>query len=92
MASRKASVLVVDDDVRMLRVMQRILEVEGHRVLKASNGEVALDMFDEEIPHVVLLDIMLPGMDGYAVCRRIREFSRIPIIMVTVKGSYIENI
>ncbi len=92
MASRKASVLVVDDDVRMLRVMQRILEVEGHRVLKASNGEVALDMFDEEIPDVVLLDIMMPGMDGYAVCRRIREFSRIPIIMVTVKGSDIEKI
>jgi len=87
MPPRKASVLVVDDDVRVLRMMQRILELEGYRVLRASNGEAALDVFDEETPDLVLLDIMMPGMDGYSVCQRIHEFSQVPIIMVTAKGN-----
>jgi DNA-binding response OmpR family regulator len=87
MPSRKASILVVDDDVRMLRMMQRILELEGYRVLTAMNGEAALDIFDEETPDLVLLDIVMPVMDGYTVCQRIREFSQIPIIMVTAKGA-----
>ena len=87
MPSRKASVLAVDDDARILRMMQRILELEGYKVLTASNGEAALSMFDEETPDLVLLDIMLLGMDGYTVCQRIREFSQIPIIMVTAKGN-----
>jgi DNA-binding response OmpR family regulator len=84
-SSRKASVLVVDDDVNILRMIQRILELEGYGVLKASNGEAALQVFDDEDPELVLLDIMMPGMDGYTVCRNIREFSPIPIIMVTAK-------
>jgi len=87
MPPRKASVLVVDDDVRVLRMMQRMLEFEGYRVLRASNGEAALDVFDEETPDLVLLDIMMPGMDGYSVCQRIHEFSQVPIIMVTAKGN-----
>ncbi len=86
MPSRKASILVVDDDVRMLRMMQRILDLEGYRVLTASNGEAALDVFDEETPDLVLLDIVMPVIDGYTVCQRIREFSQIPIIMVTARG------
>ncbi len=92
MPSRKTSVLVVDDDVRMLRMMQRILELEGYRVLTASNGQAALDVFNEEEPALVLLDIMMPDMDGYTVCRRIREFSQIPIVMVTVKGNEEEKV
>jgi len=92
MPSRKASVLVVDDDVRILRMMQRILELEGYRVLMASNGKAALDVFNEEEPALVLLDIMMPDMDGYTVCRRIREFSQIPIVMVTVKGNEEEKV
>ena len=92
MSSRKVSVLVVDDDVRMLRMMQHILELEGYRVLTASNGESTLDIFDEETPDLVLLDIMMPIMDGYTVCQRIREFSQIPIIMVTAKGSDEEKV
>jgi DNA-binding response OmpR family regulator len=86
MPSRKTSVLVVDDDVRILRMMQRILDLEGHRVLTANNGEAALDVFDEETPDLVLLDIIMSGIDGYTTCQHIREFSQIPIIMVTVKG------
>ena len=92
MASRKASVLVVDDDVRMLRMMQRILELEGYRVLRADSSETAFDILDEKIPDLVLLDIMMPVTDGYAVCKRIREFSQVPIIMVTARSSDEEKV
>lgn len=85
MPSKKVSVLVVDDDVRILRLLQRILELEGYQVLTATDGEAALDIFDKETPDLVLLDIMLPGMDGYTICRHIREFSEVPIIMVSIK-------
>ena len=77
--------LVVDDEIRVLRMMQRTLELEGYRVLQASNGEAALEVFDQETPDLVLLDIMMPSMDGYTTCRRIREFSQVPIIVVTAK-------
>ncbi len=75
MPSRKISVLVVDDDVRILRMIRRILELEGYRVLTASDGEATINVFCEENPDLILLDIMLPRIDGYAVCRSIREFS-----------------
>jgi DNA-binding response OmpR family regulator len=90
--SRKALVLVVDDDARMLRMIKRILELEGYQVIKASNGEAALKVFDDEDPELVLLDIMMPGMDGYTVCQRIREFSPVPIIMVTAKSNDEEKV
>ena len=92
MPPKKASVLVVDDDVRMLRMITRILELEGYRVLKAIDGQAALEVLDEETPDLVLLDIMLPGMDGYALCRCIRQFSPIPIVMVTAKGNDEEKV
>jgi DNA-binding response OmpR family regulator len=85
MPLKKASVLVVDDDVRMLRLLRRILELEGYQVVAAADGESALDVFDEEKPDLVLLDVLMRDMDGYTVCRRIREFSQIPIIMVSVR-------
>ena len=92
MPSRKELVLVVDDDMRILRMMEMTLEAEGYRVVRASNGEAALDVFCEENPDLVLLDIMMPGMDGFTVCRRIREFSQVPIIMVTVKAGDEEKV
>ncbi len=92
MASRKASVLVVDDDARVLRMMRRILDLEGYQTLTASNGEAALNVFDEHSPDLILLDIMMPGLDGYDVCRRVREFSQLPIIMVTAKESDQEKV
>ena len=90
MSSRKMSVLVVDDDIRVLRMLQRMLEIEGYRVLTASNGEAALNMFDEETPVLVLLDIMMPDMDGYEVCRRLRSdpgTAALPVLMFSAKGS-----
>lgn len=92
MMSKKASVLVVDDDVRILCMMKRTLELEGYRVLTASDGEAALDVVDRETPCLVLLDIKMPGMDGYAVCCRIREFSQVPVIMVTAMVSDEERV
>jgi len=90
--SGKVSALVVDDDVRMLRMMQRLLELEGFRVHTAGDGQAALEIFDEADPDLVLLDIMMPGMDGYALCQNIREFSEIPIIMVTAKDKNDEKV
>jgi len=92
MSLKKALVLVVDDDIRMLRMMKRILELEGFQALIANNGETALKTFDKESPDLVLLDIMMPDIDGYTVCQRIREFSQIPIIMVTAKGDDKEKV
>jgi DNA-binding response OmpR family regulator len=92
MSSKKALVLVVDDDIRMLRMMKRMLELEGFQVLVASSGESSLKMFEKETPDLVLLDIMMPDMDGYTVCQRIREFSQVPIIMVTAKGDDKEKV
>lgn len=92
MPSRKELVLVVDDDRRILRMLQLTLEAEGYRVVRASDGQAALDIFVEEVPDLVLLDIMMPGIDGCTVCQRIREFSQVPIIMVTAKGSDDEKV
>jgi DNA-binding response OmpR family regulator len=92
MAKKKALILVVDDDIRMVRMMKRMLELEGFQVITASGGEQALKLFDKETPSLVLLDIMMQDMDGYTVCRRIREFSEIPIIMVTARGDDKEKV
>jgi DNA-binding response OmpR family regulator len=87
MPPKKTSVLVVDDDIRILRMLQRMLELEGYRVIPADSAETALDVFNDETPSLVVLDIMMPGMDGITACRRIREFSKVPIIMVTAKDT-----
>jgi len=92
MPPKKTLVLVVDDDIRILRMLQRMLELEGYRVIPADNAETALDVFNDETPSLVLLDIMMPDIDGITVCRRIREFSQVPIIMVTAKDSNEEKI
>ena len=92
MPSQKASVLVVDDDIRILHMLRRMLELEGYKVLIVNSGEAALNMFDEESPDLVLLDVMMPDVDGYTVCKSIREFSQIPIIMVTAKGNDEEKV
>jgi DNA-binding response OmpR family regulator len=92
MSANKALILVVDDDIRILRMMKRMLELENFQVLIANSGDAAFKIFEKETPTLVLLDIMMPDMDGYTVCRRIREFSQIPIIMVTAKGEDTEKV
>jgi DNA-binding response OmpR family regulator len=92
MSVKKALVLVVDDDIRILRMIKRMLELEGFDTAVATNGDQALKVFEKEPPDMVLLDIMMPDMDGYNVCRRIREFSQVPVIMVTARGDDKEKV
>jgi DNA-binding response OmpR family regulator len=76
----------------MLRMMKRMLELENFETTTASNGEAALKVFEKEDPDLVLLDIMMPDMNGYTVCQHIREFSDVPIIMVTAMGNDKEKV
>jgi DNA-binding response OmpR family regulator len=92
MPKKKPLILVVDDDIRILRMVKRMLELESFDVLTADGGEAALKTFDQETPTLVLLDIMMPDMDGYEVCKRIREFSKVPIIFVTARGEEKEKV
>lgn len=79
-------ILIVDDEPRYLRLMEANLTTEGFHVLKGYNGQQAVDMVADQRPDLVLLDVMMPGLDGFKACERIREFSTVPIIMVTAKG------
>ena len=82
-----ARVLVVDDEIEIIRALQRNLVAHGYKVFPARNGEDALDVFQQHRPDLVLLDLMLPGMSGLEVCRCIRTTSMIPIIVLSVKGA-----
>lgn len=81
------SILIVDDEPRYLRLMEANLVTEGFSVLKATNGQEAVDIVAEKHPDLVLLDVMMPVLDGFGACERIREFSNVPIIIVTARGS-----
>src|SRR6476469_4816516 len=78
-------ILVVDDEPRMVNFMRMNLELEGCRVITASNGREGLDSAREEMPDAVLLDIMMPGMDGFETLRRLRQFSQVPVLILTAK-------
>lgn len=80
------NILVVDDEPRYVRLMEANLLPEGYQVFKAYDGQKAVEMVAENQPDLVLLDVMMPGLDGFQACERIREFSNVPIIMVTAKG------
>lgn len=80
------NILVVDDEPRYVRLMEANLLPEGYQVFKAYDGQKAVELVAENQPDLVLLDVMMPGLDGFQACERIREFSNVPIIMVTAKG------
>ncbi len=82
----KVSILIVDDEPRYVRLMEANLMTENYRVYQAYNGQQAVEMVASLKPDLVLLDVMMPGLDGFGACGRIREFSSVPIIMVTAKG------
>src|SRR5215207_10941700 len=79
-------ILVVDDEPRMIGFIRMNLELEGHQVIEAHNGLEALDLIRTQLPDVVLLDVMMPELDGFETLRMLREFSNIPVIMLTAKG------
>ena len=79
-------VLVVDDEPRMIGFIRMNLELEGYQVLEAHNGVEALEIIRTQLPDLVLLDVMMPEPDGFETLRMLREFSTIPVIMLTAKG------
>ena len=89
-AESKARILMIDDEPNHLKVVKLILEREGYRVLTAGNGEEGLILAKVEQPHVVLLDVMMPKMDGYEALRRLRadqDLKNTPVIMITARGT-----
>ena len=92
MNERVFKIMVVDDEADIVDVMSDYLTAEGYRVIKAHNGVAALEKVQSESPDLVLLDVMMPGLDGFEVCKRIRAASPIPVVMVTAKGSDIDTV
>jgi DNA-binding response OmpR family regulator len=84
MTSRQTSILVVEDDPQILRLIQFVLAREGYNVMVTASGEEALEVLKSNVPALILLDNKLPGIDGFTTCQQIRQFSQVPIIMVTV--------
>lgn len=85
-------ILLVDDEPLIIKGLKFTLEKDGYETLVAADGEEALQVFKENQVDLILLDVMLPKLDGIAVCQRIRETSNVPIIMLTAKGEDIDKI
>lgn len=81
----KQRILVVDDDPRLIRLVREVLSATGYEVLTSSTGEQAMETVALEQPDLVMLDIMLQDVDGFQIAKRVREFSDVPIIMLTAK-------
>lgn len=90
MANNK--VLIVDDDENIVELIRLYIEKEGFLTATASNGAEAIEKFKSEAPSIVILDVMMPEMDGWQVCREIRRVSNIPIIMLTAKGETFDKV
>jgi len=87
-----ATILVVDDEPAVLKVLVTRLELSGYKVVSAKDGEEALDVFHKESPDLVVLDVMLPKLDGFAVCRRLRAESIVPIIFLSALEAISERV
>lgn len=85
-------ILIVDDDTNICELLRLYIEKEGYQAVIAYDGEQALEVFNKEQPNLVLLDIMMPKLDGWQVCREIRKTSDCPIIMITAKGEVFDKI
>lgn len=85
-------ILVVEDDAKIADLLKRGLAFEGYAVDAAANGESALALARDRAPDLVVLDLMLPGMDGLEVCRRLRAGSDVPILMLTAKGAVADRV
>ena len=88
----KQKILIVDDDVNIAELISLYLNKECYDTQIAYDGEEALETFESFAPNLVLLDLMLPGMDGYQVCRELRSKSQVPIIMLSAKGETFDKV
>ena len=87
-----AKILIADDDRNICELLRMYLEKEGYAIVLAGNGEEALAKFEEENPDILLLDVMMPRLDGWQVCRELRKKSEVPIIMITAKGETFDKV
>ncbi|MBQ9082427.1 MAG: response regulator transcription factor [Clostridia bacterium] len=88
----RKKILIVDDEVRMRKIVSDFLVREGYQIFEAGDGEEALIQFAEQQPDLLILDVMMPRMDGWQVCREIRKQSNVPIIMVTARSEEIDEL
>ena len=89
MEGQKVLVLVVDDELDLVKCLKEGLELEGYTVLTAEDGNAALEIARKETPHLILLDLMLPGLDGYHVLKLLKSderYQQIPILVITARG------
>jgi DNA-binding response OmpR family regulator len=86
MSDRRQLILVVDDEPRMTRFIRMNLELEGYRVIEAYNGQEALDKVRTDLPDLVILDVMMPELDGFETLEMLREVSSVPVVMLTVRA------
>jgi len=86
------TILVVDDEPHIVEAVSMNLELEGYQISCASNGHEALQRLTEDLPNLVILDVMMPEMDGFETLKEIREISTVPVIMLTVKGEETDKI
>ena len=89
---RKNLILVVDDEPPIVRLVKAKLRVDGYEVITASHGEEALQVLQQESPDLVVLDVMMPDMDGFETLRRIRQNSTVPVVMLTARGSDMDKL
>ena len=87
-----SKVLIVDDDTNICELLRLYLEKDGYSTVTAHDGQEAIRTFEESNPDIILLDIMLPKLDGWQVCREIRKTSEVPIIMLTAKGETFDKV
>lgn len=85
--NRQPVILVVDDEPQLIRAMRASLPVAGYEVVTAYDGEEALLRINQEIPDLIILDLVMPGISGLDVCRQVRKFSSVPIIILSAKGA-----
>ena len=85
-------ILIVDDDVNICELLRLYIEKEGFETIIANDGKTALEKFEKNVPDLILLDIMLPELDGWQICRTIRKTSDCPIIMLTAKGEVFDKV
>ncbi|MEE1155767.1 MAG: response regulator transcription factor [Acutalibacteraceae bacterium] len=90
--TKPRKILIVDDDTNICELLRLYIEKEGFETAIAYNGVQALKLFEQEKPELVMLDIMLPELDGWQVCREIRKTSQTPIIMLTAKGEVFDKV
>ena len=91
-SDQQQTILVADDEASIRRILETRLSMEGYKVLPAADGIEALEIFESQHPDLIVLDVMMPKLDGYGVCQAVRKVSRVPIIMLTALSDVTDRI